>query len=251
MFVKFKMDKKSIIFDHDETLANNNFKSNGDGFVWAIQDVQPDLISACYDFMDNNPDWRSWNRYEFFRRLLIFAGVRTVSSFNNVKLKNDRDIVRFTTSFSKIVVKKTIENGLYDGVLDTLRLLNDKGIYMYVVSGTSHNDILQITEKNGVAEYMSGVYGFGWSKNSKGDGLGKEDAYEDILLNDDISPEQRMVVGDGYSDQKLAAYIGCDFVGIPREHTNNWGPISSVNGIQANDDMVLVDSVTRLPKLLF
>ncbi len=250
MSTTISLNVKSIIFDHDETLANNGFKSDGSAFVWAVQEVQPELADVCNSLMKNNPDWRSWNRYEFFRRLLILAEVRNTSSFNYDELESDNEISRLATSFSKIVVEKTIENGLYDGVLETLRLLNKKGLRMCIVSGTTHSDILKITTKSGVVEYMSGVYGFGWSKNSQGEGLGKEDAYKDILAKDNIPPEYRVVVGDGISDKKLAEHIGCEFIGIPREHTNGWGPITNKSGIQECDDMLLIDSVTRLPQIL-
>ena len=249
MVAEFKLNKKSIIFDHDETLADNGFKSDGSAFIWTVQKVWPELMDACYFLMEDNSDWRSWNRYEFFRRLLISAGVRNASSFNN-NIENDSDVLKLATPFSKIVVEKTIENGLYDGVLETLCLLSKKGLRMYIVSGTTHGDILEIAGKSGVAEYMSGVYGFGWSKNLQGEGLGKNDAYKDILNRDGVLPRYRIVVGDGVSDKRLAKYIGCDFIGIPRKHTNDWGPITNKSGIEKHGDIFLIDSVTRILHIL-
>lgn len=245
-----QMTVKSIIFDYDETLADNSFKSTGEGYLWTVQAVSPDLADVCVRLMNENQDWRTWNRYEFFRRLLILGNLRQLGSFDEERLKEDADIARLAEAFSCIVVEKTIESGLYEGVIETLELLASSGISMYVVSGTAHADILEITTANGIQKIVQGVYGFGWSTDSTGIGLGKEEAYADIFSNDAIAPEYRMVVGDGFADRALAEYIGCRFVGLPRTYTNNWPEVNSDDGLSVYGDMVLIDSVARLKYLV-
>lgn len=249
--VKTLSDIRLVIFDQDETLVNNGFKSNGAAFLWALNGDY-ELQSVFLDIMLTDPTWRNYNRFEMFRQILVRAGRwKDPEDASDESWKEHPDMLSLTDDFSKIVRRESIRCGLYPDVLEALSSLQASGIEMHVVSGAAHEDVVAIATALGSAEFMQGIYGFGW-RSLSGTGLDKEAAGEHILAGrpDLDVASQVVMVGDGASDVRLARHIECRFVGIPRAFTNTWEAVAHPSGIEFREDMVCINDVSRLPELL-
>jgi len=96
--------------------------------------------------------------------------------------------------------KLRAEDYLMKGSVAFLTLLHDRGIEMYVASGTDHPDVVREAEVLGVARYFKRIVGAPLGKAE----CSKEKVLTDLMENSGLSGRQLAVIGDGKVEIGLA-----------------------------------------------
>lgn len=111
------------------------------------------------------------------------------------------------------------EDFLMKGSVDFLSLLRDRGIEMYVASGTDHPDVAREAEVLGVAHYFKQIVGAPVGKAE----CSKEKVIFDLMENQGLTGEQLAVVGDGKVEIGLAKQRGSIAIGLASDENNREG----------------------------
>ena len=87
-----------------------------------------------------------------------------------------------------------VEDYLIQGSLEFIRGLAEKGVTLYIASGSDHEDVVREAEILGLAHYFrNGIYG----ALDASEANGKERVIQRILDNHHLSGNELLVVGDG------------------------------------------------------
>jgi phosphoglycolate phosphatase-like HAD superfamily hydrolase len=86
---------------------------------------------------------------------------------------------------------------------------------MYLISGTPHEELLEILRARGLGRYFKRVYGAP---------TGKPEAFRKILESGRYKAEQTLAVGDSMTECDAAAGLGIPFLGIAAPDTEQFFP---------------------------
>lgn len=111
------------------------------------------------------------------------------------------------------------EDFLMKGSVEFLNLLRDRGIEMYVASGTDHPDVVREAEVLGVAGYFKRIVGAPVGKAE----CSKEKVIFELMENQGLSGRQLAVVGDGKVEIGLAKRRGSLALGLASDERNREG----------------------------
>ncbi|MBN1866264.1 HAD-IIIA family hydrolase [Candidatus Sumerlaeota bacterium] len=98
----------------------------------------------------------------------------------------------------------------YEGVRETLALLQQRGIALGVLSNKFHDLTVRIVANLGLAKYFMAVYGESDSHPTKPDPA----MLRRIMEQAGVSPLQTLVVGDGEADMRVAENAGVAALGV-------------------------------------
>lgn len=145
---------------------------------------------------------------------------------------DDATVELYCDRFSKLVFQRVVDSPFVPGALETLQAL--KGlISMFIVSGTPHEEINRIIDVKGLRAYFQGVYG---SPEIKDVWTRK------ILVDNGLTPEEVIWVGDALSDWRAAVKYGIRFI------LRSWPGNSDVfRGVEVDFKL---DDLTGFPTLV-
>ncbi len=173
-----------VVFDFDGTLVMSNAIKR-DGFT-AIAERFPDGVSRMDMIMTNPPG----DRYAI------------MDAFAALYDANGADLV---AEYAIWCENRILECPERAGAAETLAFLKAKGISIWINSATPQEPLRTIVTKRYDAGTFSGVLG----------GHGKKvENLQKIMQAENLSPEQILMVGDGFDDRDGATAIGCPFIGL-------------------------------------
>jgi rfaE bifunctional protein kinase chain/domain len=117
--------------------------------------------------------------------------------------------------------KKELDTADYTikGAPEFLKSLHDRGIKLYLASGTDHNDIVHEAKSLGYADLFEGrIYGWG----GKGEGSAKKMVIEQILRENNLSGRQLACIGDGPVELRLCKKVGGLAIGIASDEVRRY-----------------------------
>ncbi|MCC7522743.1 HAD family hydrolase [Candidatus Uhrbacteria bacterium] len=206
-----------LVFDFDGVIADSNHVKQNSWFKIFEKDplkVQ-EALKASLAVMREAP--RRQILADIARRLELNA--RATEEFVNA----------YADAYQK-AVEQGVVAGYYpqtDAALQDLR----KSLALYVSSATPQDGMDKTIDALGIRGYFAAVFG---SPPDKTTTLRK------IIADARLVPADVVCIGDGESDRKAAADVGCRFLGIANEF-NRWSPMSGIE---------LVESVAALPAYL-
>ena len=138
------------------------------------------------------------------------------------------------------------------GSIDFLQMLADKGIKMYVASGTDHDDVVHEANAVGVAHHF-GPHIYGALDNYLE--RSKAKVIKDILEKNELRGDSLVVFGDGFVEIENSKQAGGLAIGVASDETNGcqlneW---KRERLIKAGADVIISDfgDIEALKKLLF
>jgi len=144
----------------------------------------------------------------------------------------DRLVKEGSETFDKYVQDKILEAGLVPGAMEMLKSFSTKGLSLYLNSGTATNALKRSAKNLKIDRFFKGILG---------STRGKTENLLFIASQENVNPEEILVVGDGDSDFKAALELGCPFVGV----ANKWNEWSS-----KNKNLTLVNNISDVTKIL-
>jgi len=129
---------------------------------------------------------------------------------------------------------------LVPGSEEFLKLLRERGISLYLASGTDEDSVVDEAGLLGLADYFDG--GIHGAKDSTMD-CAKEVVIRQILSENGIDPSQLLVFGDGYVEIQLVKEIGGYAVAVATDEERREGidPWKRERLLSAKADAVIPD----------
>ena len=121
---------------------------------------------------------------------------------------DEPELARLGQTFADLVREEVVAAPLITGALTTLEQLRRFGIAAFVVSGTPHEEMVQIVTRKGLQPYFAEVHG---SPRAKTEIIGE------LLERYRYTPEHCLFLGDALADYRAATATGLRFLGIVPE----------------------------------
>ncbi|CRF33671.1 haloacid dehalogenase [Brachyspira suanatina] len=178
---------KNIIFDLDGTLADS------------ILDIYNCVNSALTHFNIKTIS------LEDARQFVGKGAGRLVKKAANKysdSTENEEEIYQF---YLKYYEQHCVDNTkLYDGVYETLELLYNHNINMFVISNKPNKMTLKTTEKLNISKYFKAIIGDGVYPYRKPD----VNIWHSLKKDYDLTEDETIMVGDGIPDYEFACNAG-------------------------------------------
>jgi len=139
--------------------------------------------------------------------------------------------------------KKNADDFMLIGSLEFLKCLKNKGIPIYIASGTDTEDVKKEADILGVTPYVINIAGAKKNEIS----CSKEAVLKKLIQNIGLPAEQIMVIGDGKVEISLAAKSGAFAVGIASDEEKREGinPLKEPRLINAGANIIIGDYKER------
>ncbi len=133
---------------------------------------------------------------------------------------NDRLMVRVRERIARLQSGDLpVEEVTVKGSLDFVKALFDRGLEMYIFSGTDIEDVQNESKLVGAAQYFKEVWGAlrTYAESNK------EKIIKNIIAQHDLHGSEVLVVGDGPVEIRLAHEHGCVSVGVCSDELRGFG----------------------------
>jgi phosphoglycolate phosphatase-like HAD superfamily hydrolase len=125
------------------------------------------------------------------------------------------------------------------GSLDFVRTLHEKGLTMYVFSGTDRDDVRNEAQKVTAAQYFAEI----WGALKTFAEYSKEQIIKDIMSKHNLHGTEVLVVGDGPVEIRHAREHGCVSIGVASDEKagKGWNEEKRERLIRAGADIMIPD----------
>lgn len=133
----------------------------------------------------------------------------------------------------------TVEQATLRGALDFVRMLRDKGVTLYVFSGTDREDVRNEAAKVGAAPYFDEIWGAVRSVEE----YSKEKVLKEIIATHQLHGAEAMTVGDGPVEIRNGKENGCIAIGVASDEVvgHGWDERKRERLIRAGADIMIPD----------
>lgn len=133
---------------------------------------------------------------------------------------NDRLMVRVKERIARLQTGDLpVEEVVVKGSLDFVKALYDRGLEMYIFSGTDLEDVQNESRLVGAAQYFTEIWGALRTYQESN----KEKIIKNIIAQHDLHGTEVLVVGDGPVEIRLAHEHGCVSVGVCSDELRGYG----------------------------
>lgn len=139
--------------------------------------------------------------------------------------------------------KKNPADFMIQGSAAFLERLTDRGVDIYVASGTDHDDVVRETKCLGLYQFFKGVEGAPMEVGKIE--CSKERVICNLLTNSRVSCENLIVVGDGKVEIRLGTEFGAYTIGVASDEKKLYGmnPKKKERLLKAGADMIIGDYI--------
>lgn len=195
------------VFDCDGVILDSN-RLKTQAFADALEDEPEVYVEELVNYHKANG---GVSRYHKFRHYY-----EQINPSENAEVKIKRAISRF----AEIVRKELVECNYIPGAIDYIRHLKDKGLDLFVVSGSDEEELIKVFKEREISDFFVKVFG---SPSTKKENTGK---VVDMIGID----KHGVFFGDSKSDMEAAEEFGLDFILL--QGASEWveGPLSIISG---------------------
>ncbi len=180
---------KAIIFDFDGTLADS---------MPFLEKIGVQIISKYYEI----PEEDATHRYRSTTGLPYEHQIK----MNFPDFEQNEEAIE---EFEKLKIEKIYEQDLFDDCIETLKLISEKGVQIFVSSSTFQPTIQEYFQRKGLSHYFQEIVGYrpGFEKGA--------DHFNHIKDTHGLSLEDVVFVGDSLKDFERSKGF-CPFIAISR-----------------------------------
>ena len=119
------------------------------------------------------------------------------------KISED-ELQSLNRKFRQLVFEGVMRSPMVPGIMETLVSLHGR-LPMYVASGTPSDELLQVLDARNLTHFFKGVYGTP---------PGKTELLKRIIEQEDMAPNDTLMVGDSSTDLDAAQACGTRYFGV-------------------------------------
>jgi phosphoglycolate phosphatase-like HAD superfamily hydrolase len=156
------------------------------------------------------------------------------------EIYNDRLMVPVRERIAKLGAGEyTVEDVTLRGALHFLDLLKNKGLHMYVFSGTDRHDVINECTKVGAAPYFEEI----WGAIGSIEDYSKEKVVRELMARHQLEGPQVMAVGDGPVELRTVKAAGGIAIGVASDEKagKGWNMEKRERLIRAGADIMVPD----------
>jgi phosphoglycolate phosphatase-like HAD superfamily hydrolase len=133
----------------------------------------------------------------------------------------------------------SIEQATLRGALDFVRKLRDRGVTLYVFSGTDREDVRNEAAKVGAAPFFDEI----WGALRSVEDYSKEKVLKEIIATHNLHGSEVMTVGDGPVEIRNGKENGCIAIGVASDEVrgHGWDKEKRERLIKAGADIMIPD----------
>ena len=133
----------------------------------------------------------------------------------------------------------TVEQATVTGSLDFLKMLHNRGVTLYVFSGTDQDDVRNEASKVGAAKYFDEI----WGAVRSIEAYSKEKVLRELIARHNLHGAEVMVVGDGPVEIRNGKEHGCITIGVCSDEVkgHGWCDEKRARLTKAGADMLIPD----------
>lgn len=156
------------------------------------------------------------------------------------KIYNDRLMVPVRERIAKLEDGRlTLDDVTLRGALDFLEAVHDRGLVLYVFSGTDQDDVRNEAAKVGAAPFFLEI----WGALRTFEEYSKEKVIKNIMETHHLHGAEILVVGDGPVEIRNAREHGCVSIGVASNEVEGcgWNEEKRERLIRAGADIMIAD----------
>jgi phosphoglycolate phosphatase-like HAD superfamily hydrolase len=178
---------------------------------------------------------------EMVRAHALVPSDKVLDAYGYKKIYNDRLMVNVNKRIQSFKDgKMPREKAIVLGSLEFVKALHDRGLRLYLASGTDHDDVQNESNIVGAAQYFKGgIYGalrtFAESNKDK--------VIKEIIAKNDLHGSEVLVCGDGPVEIQNAKSNGCIALGIASDEVRGrgWDMHKRDRLVRAGADLMIAD----------
>ena len=156
------------------------------------------------------------------------------------KIYNDRLMTPVNERIARLEAGTlTLSDVTMVGSLEFVRMLHDRGVYLYVFSGTDREDVRNEAGKVGAARYFNEI----WGALPSVEEYSKEKVIREIMTQHNLHGAEVLVVGDGPVELRNAKEHGCIALGVASNEVagRGWNDHKRQRLLRAGADILIAD----------
>ncbi|MCG2460402.1 PfkB family carbohydrate kinase [Flavobacteriaceae bacterium F89] len=230
-------DVKHVVFDHDGTLSTlrEGWEAImepvmirailGDKFPTAEQKVLDEVRSQVLEFIDRSTGIQTIVQMETLVSMVVEAGfVPKEAILDKFGYKEKYNIALMEMVDERIAKLKKGELSVSDfevkGAISFMNALREKGVTLYLASGTDRDDVVNEARAMGYADFFDGGIHGSVGDISK---YSKKMVIEKIIADNRLRGNELLVIGDGPVEIREARKVGGTAIGIASDEIRRYG----------------------------
>ncbi len=248
---------RHVIFDHDGTISTLRQGWEeimepvfvkailGEHYLDASEELYQRVVRRVREYIDQSTGIETIVQMQALEKMVRQFGV--VPEDQILDAAGYKGI--YNQALMDMVHKRT--DKLHRGELDTgdytikgapefLKALHDRGIKLYLASGTDHADVVREAQYLGYASHFEGRI-YGWA--GQGSGSAKKMVIEQILRENHLSGAELVCIGDGPVELRLCKKVGGLAIGVASDEVRRYGLNHTKRSrlIKAGADIIIPD----------
>ncbi len=224
---------RAALFDFDGTLSTLRYGWEEImeplmlEFIAGKSDPDDELIAKVKQYIDQSTGIQTYYQMEWLANEVKNAGLNPGASTDPWWYKDEynRRLMEQVSQRREAILsgKVSVDNYLIEGSREILQALTDKGIAIYVASGTDHEDVNEETKILGLDKYFTEVVG---APSRKAE-CSKEAVIRKLISDNKLQGQEVAVFGDGKVEIRLGNEAQAITVGVASNEAQRHG-INSV-----------------------
>lgn len=177
---------------------------------------------------------------EMIRKRGLVPENKILDPWGYKQIYNDRLMEPVNARITKLTSgEMTQEQATVRGSLEFVKRLSERGLKMYIFSGTDRHDVINEAEKVGAAQYFTEIWGALPSKEE----YSKEKVLKEVIAAHDLHGAEVLVVGDGPVELRNGKENGCAALGICSNEVtgHGWDEEKIDRLVKAGADILIPD----------
>jgi len=156
------------------------------------------------------------------------------------EIYNDRLMVPVNERIARLEAGElAMEDATVRGALDFIRMLHDRGITLYIFSGTDRHDVRNEAAKVGAAPYFDEI----WGAVGNIEEYSKERVLKELIAEHGLHGTEVLTVGDGPVEIREGRKVGCVTVAVASDERvgHGWNEEKRERLLRAGADIAISD----------
>ena len=204
----------------------------------------PEIIAEVHKVIDETTGIQTIFQMQVLEKMVRAHGFvpeeKILDPFGYKAIYNERLMVPVNERIAKLESGKlTVDQATLRGALDFVRTLRDKGVTLYVFSGTDQDDVRNEAGKVGAAKYFNEI----WGALPSIDEYSKEKVLKAIIATHNLHGSEVMVIGDGPVEIRNGRENGCITIGVASNEVvrHGWDYSKRERLLRAGADILIPD----------
>lgn len=205
----------------------------------------PELVKACEDYIDESTGIQTILQMEHL--------VKMVREFGHVPEDKILDAKGYKQIYNDALMKpvneridallsgkKTLDDVTVKGSREFVKALYDRGVRIYIASGTDRDDVINESTHCGVAQLAEGGV---WGAIGNVEEYSKDKVIKEIIAENDLHGSELLVVGDGPVEIRNAKSNGGLALGVASDEVagQGWNMDKRPRLVKAGCDLLIPD----------